>query len=53
MKSGECDCSLCQRSREFVKHLEKVSDKDAKEFFEKIYDLLLNVELDNQVMVAG
>jgi hypothetical protein len=43
-KKRECDCAICNRSRKFKKHLETVTDKDAKNFFEDIFNYLYEVE---------
>lgn len=40
-----CDCQLCQRSREFKKHLnDSVTTKSAQEFFISLFEHLYEVE---------
>lgn len=39
-----CQCAVCNRSREFKKHLETVTDPDAKLFFDNLFNYLYEVE---------
>ncbi|WP_298752159.1 hypothetical protein [uncultured Arcobacter sp.] len=40
----KCTCWICERSREFEKHLKNVTDQTSVEFFEKIFNHLYDVE---------
>ena len=55
MKEFKCECRLCLQRIEFVKHLNILKETgltDSIQFFEKIYDELMNVGLDNNVNKA-
>lgn len=40
----KCECWVCNRSRAFSKHLEKVEDKEAKNFFQDLFEGLYETE---------
>lgn len=41
-----CDCEICERSREFKKHLATIEDAAAKEWFDDMFNQLMEVEND-------
>lgn len=41
-----CDCKICQRNRKFDEMVDRVKDKEAEQFFERMYDYLLDIEHD-------
>ena len=45
-KKESCQCGICQRSREFRKHLEAVTNLDAKAFFNDLFNYIYEVEED-------
>ena len=50
-----CNCRICQRHKEFIKHLVSIGDvglNDAVVFFEGIYEDLAHTEMDRDVKKA-
>ena len=45
LDKSSCNCEICQRGREFKKHLERIPEEE-RNYFEDIYVLLMNVESD-------
>lgn len=43
-----CKCAVCERNNEFQKKLEELPE-DKRAYFDRLYDILQNVELDNEV----
>lgn len=44
-----CDCNLCKRNREYIKHLKTVKNKEAKRYFYKMLNYIQCLELDLNV----
>ena len=47
-----CECKICQRHKEFIKHLVHIDNADAVVFFQGIYEDLTHAELDRDVSQA-
>jgi hypothetical protein len=39
-----CECKICQRSREFRKHLKTIENVEAKNFFRETFEYLYEIE---------
>lgn len=51
-KLPHCDCPLCRRSREFSKQIARLSPAK-REYFERLYDHLMNVECELEMVNAA
>ena len=45
-----CSCDVCERSKEFKRHLENVTNEESKQWFSDIFNHLLEVEEDSTFM---
>ena len=56
LKNIVCNCKICHRHREFIRHLVSIGNDDAVVFFEGIYEDLTHAEMDrdvNQAIING
>lgn len=49
---SECQCQVCCFSRFVGKQLEKIEDENAKLFFQNLYDLYIETEMDRDYYKA-